>query len=400
MLETDFIIIGCGIIGLSIARELAQKYPGSRIILIEKEDEVAFHGSGRNSGVLHAGFYYSDSSLKAKFTRIGNQTLTAYCLEKNLAINQCGKVVVATNETELEGIHELKRRGDLNGVELNLIDEKELEEIEPNAQTFQYALYSPNTSTVNPKQVCRHIANSFPNTVSILFNSKLVGLKQNVAYTNGAKIKYRYLFNAAGLYADKISHMQGIGTEYTMIPFKGLYLQHTDNNLLQRHIYPVPNLHNPFIGVHFTKTVNQQVKIGPTVTPAFWRENYNFKSRFVFSEFLEILSQEALLFLSNSFNFRTIAYDEIKKYVRKNLIAASSKLIRQLKPSEFGQYTKPGIRAQLLNKNTRELVMDFVVEHGENSTHVLNSVSPAFTSAFPFSKYIVNESIKNFPTGL
>jgi L-2-hydroxyglutarate oxidase len=396
MIETDFLIVGAGIVGLGIGRELARRHHNSKITIIEKENMAAFHASGRNSGVVHAGFYYHSSSLKARFTVVGNKALTEYCLNNGLKINPCGKVVVAKSEEELPGIFELKRRGDENGVDLKLIDEKELNEIEPNAKTFEKALFSPTTSSVNPKEVCQHIVAGYPSNVHILYNREFLKLKNRIAVTNREKIKFKYLYNAAGLYADKIAHLFDVGLQYTLLPFKGIYLAYNDNALLKRHVYPVPDLKNPFLGVHFTKTVDHRVKIGPTAIPAFWRENYDFKNRFRVDEFLEIINWQAKLFWLNNFNFRSLAFNEAKKYCRKHFIHESAKLLKHLDANNFGDYLTPGIRAQLLNKLTGELVMDFLVENGKNSTHVLNSVSPAFTTGFPFAEFIVTESEKNF----
>jgi len=392
MKQTEFLIVGGGILGLSIARELVGRYPGAAIAILEKESEVAFHASGRNSGVLHAGFYYTADSLKARFTRAGNQALTAYCLENGLPINRCGKVVVASTASEIEGICELKRRGDRNGVDVRLIDEKELGDIEPNARTVDKALFSPATSTLNPKQVCQHIASRLPGSVHILFGRRVIGKKKDQVITTRESIPFRYLFNAAGLYADRVARHFNAGKDFTMIPFKGIYLRYRDDDLLQRHVYPVPNLRNPFLGVHFTKTVDGHVKIGPTAIPAFWRENYDFRNRFEVREFAEIVSREARLFLFNHFNFRRLAFDEIRKYRRRFFIDQARRLLKHLDAGRFGDYSQPGIRAQLLNTQTSELVMDFLVEHAENSTHVLNAVSPAFTSAFSFASHIVEEA--------
>ncbi len=220
MRETDFLIVGAGIMGLSIARELARRYSDCRILIIEKENEAAFHASGRNSGVLHAGFYYDADSLKARFTVAGNQALTDYCLENGLPINRCGKVVVACNPDELDGLYELKRRGDRNGVTLELIDTTELGQIEPNAFTYEHALFSPTTSTVNPKLVCRHIAAHYPPHVQVCFGRQMVGLDNDVAITNRGKIRFKYLFNAAGVYAVKIARFFGAGGAYQVLPFQ------------------------------------------------------------------------------------------------------------------------------------------------------------------------------------
>ena len=392
MIKTDILIVGGGIIGLSIARELNNRHPDSKITLIEKEATAACHASGRNSGVLHAGFYYTPDSLKSRFTVEGNKLLTDYCLKNNLSINRCGKVVVAKDEKERDGIFELKRRGDENGVVLELIDEKRLEELEPNARTFDKALYSPTTSVVNPEEVIGHIADALKGKVNILFNEKFIKTDDtNTVSTNTQKIKFRHLINSAGLYADKIAHQFGIGQKYTLIPFKGLYMEYKDSNLIHKHIYPVPNLKNPFLGVHFTITIRGKVKIGPTAIPAFWRENYEGISRFNLNEFLEVLWNEAKLFFTNAFNFRSLTFEEFKKYYRNYFIQQATHLVKNIDMNKFGNYLTPGIRSQLLDRKEMKLVMDYVVEQGENSTHVLNAVSPAFTSAFSFSKFIVDE---------
>ncbi len=392
MIKTDILIVGGGIIGLSIARELYNRHPYLKITLIEKEATLACHASGRNSGVLHAGFYYTPDSLKSRFTVEGNKLLTDYCLKNNLSINRCGKVVVARDEQETEGILELKRRGDTNGVDLELIDEKRLEALEPNARTFDKALYSPTTSVVNPTEIVEHLADSLRGKVNILLNEKFIKREDASTISTGTqKIQFKYLINSAGLYADKIAHQFGIGQKYTLIPFKGLYMEYKDSGLIRKHIYPVPNLKNPFLGVHFTITISGKVKIGPTAIPAFWRENYEGVSNFNLNEFLEVLFHEAKLFFTNAFNFRSLTFEEFKKYYRNYFIQQATHLVKRIDINKFGNYLTPGIRAQLLDTKEMKLVMDFVVEHGENSTHVLNAVSPAFTSALSFSKFIVDE---------
>lgn len=159
---------------------------------------------------------------------------------------------------------------------------------------------------------------------------------------------------------------------------------------MRTNIYPVPNLKNPFLGVHFTKTVDGTIKIGPTAIPAFWRENYSLGENFSLSEALSILYYEVLLFLTNSFHFRSLAFEELQKYRRNYFIGLGLKLVQDLDPAGFTEFTAPGIRAQLLRKKTRELVQDFVIEGDQFSTHVLNAVSPAFTCALPFADYIID----------
>lgn len=394
--QTDYLIIGAGVIGLAIARELNLRFPEKKIILIEKEPDVAYHSSGRNSGVLHAGFYYTADSLKAKFTRDGNAAMRKYCYDNHLQINECKKVVVAKDEDELKSLFELEKRGKVNGVDLRLINEQELAEFEPNAVTHKHALYSPTTATVDPVEVNQCLKKELTERgVCILFDEAYVArISGNRVKTKKRTIEAKHLINTAGLYADKVARDFGYSQNYTIIPFKGIYLKYTGTeNPIKTNIYPVPNLKNPFLGVHYTVTVDNHVKIGPTSIPAFWRENYQGFQQFKVGELTNILSWEALLFLKNSFGFRSLAFDEIKKYNRKYFVGLAEAMVKELDSENFKEWVRPGIRAQLLNKTSKELVMDFVVEGDKDSTHVLNAVSPAFTCSFPFSKWLVDNYV-------
>lgn len=388
----DYLVIGGGIIGLTIARSLKIRYPYKRVGVLEKEMDIAFHASGRNSGVLHAGFYYSADSLKAKFASDGNRAMRQYCRQHKLDVNPCGKLVVATDEEELLGLEELKRRADQNGVELIWMDEAEIAVIDPNARTYKKALYSPNTVTVDPVQVCRTIYDECLRIgIQFHFGTQYRSHKKDNLITNQGTFRCRYVVNAAGLYADRIAHDFGFGKAYTIIPFKGIYLKYEKNKSdVRTNIYPVPKLSNPFLGVHFTKTVDGSFKIGPTAIPAFWRENYSGLQRFNLMEFVRIVYYETKLFVRNSFGFRGLALNEMMKYIKPLFIKRSLRLVRQLDPKGFGSFVKPGIRAQLLHKKTLELVQDFLVEGDETSIHVLNAVSPAFTCSFPFAEYVTD----------
>lgn len=391
----DYLIIGSGIIGLSIARSLKRIQPQAKILIIEKEKEEASHASGRNSGVLHAGFYYTADSLKAKFTVEGNRALKAYCRTKNIPINECGKLVVAQNEGELEKLYELERRGKRNGSNVEIIDEIKAREIEPNIRTFKKALYSPDTASVNPKQVCANLKmDLLKDGVEFLFETQYLGHRENVIRTTKGDFLTQKIINCGGLYADKIAQSFGFGRRYTMIPFKGLYLKYTKNTTDVRiNIYPVPNLKNPFLGVHFTKTVTGEIKIGPTAIPALWRENYDFRSNFKWNEFFNIVFYEKLLFLTNAFGFRNLAVEEMRKYNKEYFVGLAQNMVQHIDPEGFTEYTKPGIRAQLLDKANLSLVQDFVIEGDQKSTHILNAVSPAFTCAFPFAEYVTGNHI-------
>lgn len=397
--QVDAIIIGAGIIGLSIARELIGRYPNAKILMLEKEHQVAYHSSGRNSGVLHAGFYYTADSLKAKFTREGNKQMREYCYANNLRINENKKVVVAKNSDELPALFELEKRGETNGVDVRIIDEKELFSIDTNVKTYKYALYSPTTATVDPVEVCQTITNELLSKgVKIHYNESYNKKLNNNSIITSKKNIYsaKKIINTAGLYADKVAKDFGFSQNYTIIPFKGIYLKYKGQKLpVNVNVYPVPNLNNPFLGVHFTITVDGIVKIGPTSTPAFWRENYYGFSRFNPKETAHILLWETFLFATNAFGFRKLAIHEIKKYNKKHFTGLAKELVKDMDVKGFNEWGKPGIRAQLLNVKTKKLVMDFVVEADNDSVHVLNAVSPAFTCSFPFSKWVVDNYIKN-----
>lgn len=391
----DFLIIGAGIIGLSSAINLKQKYKNKKIIIIEKEPQPGLHASGRNSGVLHAGFYYLPDSLKAKFTKQGNLELTTYCQSKNLKINKCGKVVVAKSERELETLFELKKRAEKNNVEIYLIDQKELNEIEPNARTYQYALWSPTTSVIEPISILQSLKNDLlDQEVSIYFNTPYIKrIDSNSILAGDSIIEFGKLINCAGLYADKIAKDFGFSQNYLVLPFKGLYIE-GNSNFISRNIYPVPRLENPFLGVHFTIGFDNKVKIGPTAIPCFWRENYEGMKNFKLLEFVETLRWNSLLLLKNS-SFRLLSISEIKKYWRSYFIREASQLVKEMDKKYFSSkgFSKSGIRAQLLDIAKVELVQDFVVEADKYSVHILNAVSPAFTASFPFTRYIIDKYI-------
>ncbi len=268
----DFLVVGGGIIGITIALELARRFPGETITLIEKERELGTHASGRNSGILHAGFYYSADSLKARFSREGNAALTRYCEERHLGINRCGKIVVARDQADLVGIEELLRRGRANGVPLEDITEAEAKEIEPRIRTFERAIFSPTTSAVDPVAVTLSLAADAKKAgVSLRRDTRYLGRDDDRVRTNVGAIRCGYLVNAAGLYADRIARDYGFSADYRILPFKGVYLYADEGEVIRTNIYPVPNLANPFLGVHFTVTTAGRTKIGPTAIPALWR---------------------------------------------------------------------------------------------------------------------------------
>lgn len=390
MRTCDFLVIGGGVIGLSIARELRRRRPDARVLLIEKEASCGAHASGRNSGVLHAGFYYSPDSLKAKFTRLGNERLTAYCEEKRIPLNRCGKLVVAKDATDLPALDELLRRGQINGITLQAISEKEAKSIEPRVKTYQRALFSLRTSTVNPLLVIEAMQqDAVREGVEIQCGTAYRGRETTAVRTNHGHIDAGYVVNAAGLYADKIAMDYGFSEKYRILPFKGLYLYSDEPpGSFRTNIYPVPDLRNPFLGVHFTITADGKSKIGPTAIPALWRENYGGMGNFKFGELAEVASRGLGLLTGAGFDFRRLALEEIAKYSRSKMVSLASVLADGVDERNYRTWGRPGIRAQLLDITKKKLEMDFVLEGDDRSMHVLNAVSPAFTCSLPFAGHV------------
>ncbi len=392
-MKPDFLVIGGGIIGVTIGLELRRRFPDARVLLIEKEPACGLHASGRNSGVLHAGFYYTADSLKARFTRDGNRELTAYCRERRLPINACGKLVVARNAAEHAGLDELLRRSGANGVTLESISADDARKIEPRVKTHERALFSPTTSSVDPSAVMASLVRDLQQArVEVRTGVAQLSCTNGTVHTSAGPVHPGYVINAAGLYADRVALDFGFSRAYRILPFKGVYLYGDDGvEHLRTNVYPVPDLANPFLGVHFTVTVDRHVKIGPSAMPALWREQYRGLDKFRAGECVDIVRREAGLFLRNDFGFRGLALRELKKYSRRHLVALASELVSDVRPERYRQWGQPGIRAQLVNIRERKLEMDFRFEGDERSFHVLNAVSPAFTCALPFSRYAVDE---------
>ncbi|MGW8227255.1 MAG: L-2-hydroxyglutarate oxidase [Gammaproteobacteria bacterium] len=393
MTTSDFLVIGGGVVGVNIALQAKQHFPDCSVTLIDKEANCGEHASGRNSGVLHAGFYYTADSLKARMTKEGNKRLTEYCIEHGLDINRCGKLIVAKNADELPVLDELLIRAERNGVQLESITEVEVKEIEPRVRTCERALFSPTTASVDPQQVMQEFVSDAERAgIRIINNIEYRGHKNGVVSTSGGDIASGYVINAAGLYADKIAKDYGFAQQYRILPFKGLYLYASDQvEPLRTNIYPVPDLRNPFLGVHHTVTVEGKSKIGPTAVPCFWREHYHGLGNFRFGEFLEVITRETDLFIRNDFGFRKLAWEEARKIYRPRLVKLASELMTGLRPEHYTKWGRPGIRAQLLDTTARKLEMDFRVEGDDRSFHILNAVSPAFTCAMTFSEYTFNK---------
>ena len=396
--DYDLIILGAGITGLSVARERIKIDPDCRILVIEKERRIGMHGSGRNSGVLHSGIYYPSDTLKAKFCSEGSELMASYCEKYNLPLMKCGKVILPTKSEDEDQIDLLYKRGVKNGASVKIISQKELREIEPEASTIaQRALYSPNTSVIDPYAVLSKIQSELNNSdVIILFNEKVISANpdQSTITTNkDNNFKYKHLINCTGQYSDVVSKLFNVGKKYTLLPFKGLYygLSKNSNIRLNGLIYPVPDLSVPFLGIHSVKLVNGSVYFGPTAIPAFGRENYQGFEGVNIKDASSISYHLLRQYISNKKGFRAYTHQEASRFLKSEFLKSIQSLVPNLSSNDLVISHKVGIRAQLLDTKHNELVMDFVVEKVDNTTHVLNAVSPAFTSAFSFAKYILNK---------
>ena len=394
LLNYDFIIVGAGIVGLTLARELALRKSG-RILLIEKEEAVGKHASGRNSGVVHAGIYYAADSLKAKFCVEGSKRLIEYVDAHRLPILKCGKVIVATKPENVKTLSTLLERAKLNGVEAQKISLAELKELEPEAKSFESAIWSPRTAVIDSKAVLQKLTEELVQLgVQIEYNQEveqIYPLEKSVK-TNKSTYGYGFLYNTAGVYADKIAHYFGVGKKYRILPFKGLYWKATPNftSKIKSLIYPAPDIRMPFLGVHITRTVDGKVLFGPTAIPAFGRENYSLLGGLDLLETPLIGWQLLRMLIRNPGNFRQYVAEEMARYRFKNFYQESKSLVHDLKATDIGEFYKVGIRAQLMDLEKGQLEMDFILEPGPDSLHVLNAISPAYTSAFAFAPYLVD----------
>jgi L-2-hydroxyglutarate oxidase LhgO len=393
--RVDVLICGGGIIGLTIARELL-KTGYENIIIIEKEEKIGKHASGRNSGVIHAGIYYTKDSLKARLCLKGNHLMKDYCRQKNIPVSETGKVIVAKNEGETKVLEELYQKALNNRAKVELIDDKRLRSVEPFARTFRLALFSPETAVVNPQNILDSIEKELVDSGKVKILKGLAFRRMNSdreVITTDGNMRFDLFVNAAGAYSDRIAHMFGIGQNYKILPFRGTYriLTKEKRHLVNGNIYPVPDIRNPFLGIHFTKAADGIVYIGPTAIPAFGRENYEF-FKGVDKELFQILLREGVLFFTNA-GFRKVAVSEPGKYFLRSFFEEIKDMINDLNIEDILPSDKAGIRPQLVDWHKKELVMDFIVLKHKNSIHILNTVSPAFTSSMAFAEFVVNTYI-------
>jgi len=397
----DVLIAGGGMVGLSLAHQLIERGITGSVLILDKETELGRHSSGRNSGVLHAGLYYKPGSLKAKVCVNGARRLRNWIEERKLPLNTCGKVIVP-QRIELDSqLDLLAKRGSANGATVEMWDESQLQQLIPEARSSSgRALWSPNTAVCKPAKVIEQLQKELKDRgVRILTSQK--GWKaeptlKQIRLNNDELISYGHFFNCGGLQADRIAFPFGVGHEYSMLPFKGLYWQLKAECPIQprSNLYPVPDLNVPFLGVHFTPNTDPipVVSIGPTATPAWGRENYHSIDAIEPVAAVKNLQILASQYLKNKGGFRKYVHQQAFLALPPLLLKAAQELIPGIQREHLEISQKVGIRSQLFNHDNQRLEDDFLSLAGPHSTHVMNAISPAFTASFELADLILDEA--------
>ncbi len=395
----DYLVVGAGIVGLSCALELRRREPRARVIVLEKEPEPGRHSSGRNSGVLHSGIYYPPGSLKARVCGEGARRMADYCARNELPLVRRGKLLIPTRAEDAPQLDLLAARAVENGVAVERLSAAELARREPETRSATgEALFVPSTAVVDSAAVLAAVARDAAGAGIEIRCGGALGAVDPVARTvdwGGDRIAYGHALNTAGLHADSVARRFGLDHGFRLLPFKGIYWKlAADSGIAINHlIYPVPDLRVPFLGVHTTTAIDGTVYLGPTSVPAFGREHYR-GLRGIDGELGWIAATLAGQFAAGRDGFRRLALQEGPRYFKQPFLAAARKLLPRLTAAHLRPADKVGIRAQMFDTASRRLVTDFVVRSGPGSTHVLNAISPAFTSAFPLAELICDTIIQ------
>lgn len=383
-------VIGGGILGLSIAHKLQELKSSPNVFLFEKESNVGAHQSGRNSGVLHCGLPYKPNSLKARLAVSGIRQMTDFCKKNAIDHDICGKVVVATNETEIKYLDQLAERGRLNGLKgLKILSKSQLKKIEPNV-IAKKSLFVPQEGIVNYKQVMNVLKNKIlENNGKIFFSTEIlrVGDNNEIQTVDFAE-KFDLVINCSGLFSDKnFNRYTGEKSPIKIIPFRGEYFRLKDEykDIFNNLIYPVPDPKFPFLGVHFTRMIGGDREVGPNAVLAFKREGYSIKD-FSLKDSLENLTYPGLIkFIMSNFSF---CIDQLKTSLfSTHFISQAKKMIPDIDSKMFLKGTS-GVRAQAMDKSGN-LIMDFNVVRKKNQIHVLNAPSPGATASLSIADYIL-----------
>ena len=391
-MNLDLAIIGSGVIGLSIGNSYLEQFPNAKVAIIEKEPSIGMHASSRNSGVIHAGFYYSPDSIKARFCKDGNVALKEFCKLKRIPVLETGKLIVTRNQNDEIALEELYKRGILNGIDIELLDKSKIRNYEPQASTYSRFIWSPTTAVADPILVVKAMQEDFLKKKGKIILGNKIGLKidgagERVVFSQSV-INAKFIINAAGSYANQISENIGVGSEFNSIPFIGNYIKAENSIGIKRLVYPVPHKVNPFLGIHITVTADGYLKIGPTAFPILGREAYRFIDLKHLNEIPEILRGYRFLIKGDKHDFSQIIASEWSNFFKPSLAKKACGLVPSIKKIEKWERGYGGIRSQLIDKKSGELVQDFIVRKHLNSIHLLNVVSPGWTAAIPFGRYI------------
>ena len=390
--EYDVCVIGGGIIGLAALMRLTRRFPGKRVVLLEKEARLATHQSGRNSGVIHAGIYYAPGSSKANFCASGGRMLREFCDRRGVEYRMCGKVIVATDESQEPMLEELYRRGAANGAEgLRMIGREELRELEPHAAGVR-AIFSPNTGVVDYAEVSRAYADeAAENGAEIVMGARVRSIvrrggRLHVETTRGDLSTNRVL-NCAGLYADAVARMMGLEPDVRIIPFRGEYftIRPQRSHLVRGLIYPVPNPKLPFLGVHFTRRIDGSVEAGPNAVLALAREGYR-KTSVNPAEAVGTLAFPGFWRMAGQ-HWMTGIRENVRSLFKASFVRSLQALVPEIRGEDLHR-PGGGVRAQAVDRRGR-LLQDFSIVRTEDSVHVLNAPSPGATSSLAVGSHIV-----------
>ncbi len=390
-MNMSFIIIGGGIIGASIAREIASRGLGS-VAVLDKEPQLGLHASGRNSGVLHSGINQKPGSLKARMAVQGNRAARQFCKEHAVRMEECGTIVVSRNERELAVLNTLIQMGTAAGVEgLRIIDRDELAEREPSA-AGQHALLSPNGAIVDSAEFVRAVAEDAEKLgVKFVMNAEVTAIRGKTVVSTAGDFDAGHIINCAGLYSDRIAAMMGAGRGCRIIPFRGEYME-LQGVPVNSMVYQAPDLRYPFLGVHFTKTVDGEVLAGPTAMLSFGREAY--QKQIVIGESARMIASINFWRLVSSSEFMRLVWHNGKiSFSGRAFLAEIHTLAPDVQMSQIKPY-RSGIRAQMVDRHGK-MVNDMVVEYLSGSTHILNAVSPGMTAALAFASQLVDNILSS-----
>ena len=394
----DFIIVGGGIVGVSTALTLIKENPSKKILLLEKEKSFAHHQTGHNSGVIHAGVYYEPGSLKAEFCREGLKETIAFCNTHGIPYEQCGKLLVATNDIELQRMDKLFERCKANNIEAEILNQEKLHEIEPNVFGIG-AILVKSTGIVDYTLITQKMSEQFESLGGeFLLNSKVTNLDENKegiqVITSNETLSSKYLICCAGLMADRVAKLLDIKINFQIIPFRGEYfrLKEKHNSLVKHLIYPIPDPDLPFLGVHLTKMIDGTITVGPNAVLGFKREGYGMFN-FSLRDTIQFLSFKGFYQVVKK-NLKSGLYEMKNSIFKHGYLKEVQKYSPQIKLNDLVPYPA-GIRAQAVLEDGT-LVHDFLFAESERSIHVCNAPSPAATSAIPIGKYITEKASKAY----